>query len=171
MAVVNIPDPCSRKPESMVPVDGGFYCDDCCKVVIDFRNKSDEEILSALRNKNAPRPCGFFTKTQASRGGKLTFELARFAAALLLVFGSVLFVTSTSGCGGMMAEEPMNDSIYAAHQAQQDSAYKAYLIQTKIDSINSTRIGGSDPVQWAADSTRIVDSIAHQIDSLHCPKK
>jgi len=170
MAVVNIPDPCSRKPESMVPVSGGYYCDDCCKVVIDFREKSNEEILSELRNRESQRICGFFTKAQASRGGKVTFELARFAAAILLVFGSILFVTSTSGCGGMPADEPRDSVEHAAYLAQSDSILKADLIQKKIDSINATRNTATDPVQWTADSANAADSIAHEIDPAHYPR-
>lgn len=108
MRVVHIAEPCHRKPENMEPVSGGFFCDECCKVVIDFREKSNEEILSTLSNRGSERLCGYFNKSQASRG-KLTFQLARFAAAVLLVFGSVLFVTSSTGCGGGM--EPSVDSM------------------------------------------------------------
>lgn len=130
MPVVNIPDPCSRKPESMVPVEAGYYCDSCCKVVIDFREKSNEEILSAIRNSGQGQLCGYLNKSQATRGGKLKFQMARFAAALLLVFGSILFVTSTSGCGGGLVEVYTQDSVTYAHQiALQDSIQKADSIR------------------------------------------
>jgi hypothetical protein len=148
MAVVNIPDPCS-------------------KVVVDFREKTNEEIISAIRSKGSQGLCGYFTKSQASRGGKLTFVMARFAAALLLVFGSVLFVTSASGCGGGLAEPDIMDSI---SHAQHDSAQKAQLIQGKLDSISSTKSTASDTVQWTADSIHAADSIAHEIDPLHYPE-
>lgn len=172
MAAVNIPDPCSRKPESMVPVSGGFYCDSCCKVVVDFREKTNEEILIAIRNSGDGKLCGYLNKSQATRGGKLKFQMARFAAALLVVFGSLLFVTSTTGCGGGLVEQSPADSIQYANQvALQDSVLKANLIQSKIDSINSTKNAATDLVQWSADSATAVDSLSHAIDPVHYPKK
>lgn len=87
MPVVHIPEPCPRTPGSMQNAAGGFYCDDCSKVVIDFRDKSNDEILGVFSGKGTTRICGVFNRSQASRGPKPTFELARFAAAVLLVFG------------------------------------------------------------------------------------
>lgn len=178
MAVVNIPDPCSRKPESMELVNGGYYCDDCCKVVIDFRDKTNDEILNTLRNKSKDRICGFFTKAQATRGGKPTFGLARFAAALLLVFGSVLFVTSTTGCGGMPQEPSVMDSILAAEQdaimdsaRSADYAHEDSLSQKKIDSFNLTNKDSVDPVQWKVDSAMVAEILATRIDRNRAPKK
>lgn len=156
----------------MVPVSGGYYCDSCCKVVVDFREKSNEEILIAIRNNGNEELCGYLNKSQATRGGKLKFQMARFAAALLLVFGSILFVTSTTGCGGGLVEHDPMDTMPDPNQvAFQDSAQKADLIQRKIDSIDSTAISTFDLVQWSADSAMAVDSIAHAIDPVHYPKK
>jgi hypothetical protein len=88
--MINIPNPCPRKSSSMAKVSTGFYCDDCCKVVVDFRGKPNEEILASIR-KQQGETCGIFTPSQVKTSRSFSFGLVRFAAALLLVFGVTLF--------------------------------------------------------------------------------
>ncbi|MGL4595961.1 MAG: hypothetical protein ACRCYO_00440, partial [Bacteroidia bacterium] len=42
--VVQIPEPCSEDWNKMTPETQGRFCDKCCKVVVDFTEKTTTEI-------------------------------------------------------------------------------------------------------------------------------
>lgn len=134
MSVVNIPSPCPLKLNQLSPVDGGFYCGQCCKVVVDFREKSDAEILSTLENSDKGRVCGVYHDHQVNTGFRPTFQVLRFVASLVLAFGVTLFAS----CGNEKPKHTMGDSM-------------------RNDSVQLLE----DMARAKADSLRIGDSIAH----------
>ncbi len=136
MRAISIPNPCMRKSTSMEKVATGFYCDECSKVVIDFRGKSTEEILNSIRT-STEQPCGVFSRSHVSTSRRYSVQIIRFAAALLLVFGTVLF----QSCGDDEIVGRLCDT--SAQSRYADSLAKNYL-----DSIQN------------ADSERIADSAA-----------
>lgn len=103
--VVQIPEPCHENWQAMQPQANGRFCDSCCKVVVDFTNFSDQEIVDYLQSKKSERVCGRFKTEQVQQtpvpeiillnNTKQLWNLQRFAAALLLAFGSILF----TACG------------------------------------------------------------------------
>lgn len=77
----------------MQPRENGRYCGSCQKVVVDFKNMSDEEILDYFQNNAGKRICGTFRKSQinSAKPPKRDGRIIKFLAALLLVFGASLF--------------------------------------------------------------------------------
>lgn len=87
----------------MLPEEKGRFCGSCSKIVVDFSTFSRDEIVDYLRARSADRVCGRFRTSQVQLPAILPLQqtntgkwrLQRFAAALLMAFGGMLF----SGCG------------------------------------------------------------------------
>jgi hypothetical protein len=60
---LSIPRPCSEKWENFTPSAGGGFCSSCSKVVVDFTNMSDDEIIDFFGKKPA-HACGRFRTGQ-----------------------------------------------------------------------------------------------------------
>jgi hypothetical protein len=98
--IIRIPDPCHEDWNKMTPDDKGKFCNSCCKSVVDFTNKTDQEIIDILQSAGEGKVCGHFRKSQVDRPLQLKVNLRAlpknmnatrmFAIALLMVFGSVL---------------------------------------------------------------------------------
>jgi hypothetical protein len=98
--IIRIPEPCHEDWNKMTPDDKGKFCNSCSKSVVDFTDKTDEEIISILQSSGGERVCGHFRKSQVNRPLVLKVNLRSlpknmsatriFAVALLMVFGSVL---------------------------------------------------------------------------------
>lgn len=54
---------CNRNWEDMIPVEGGRFCNDCQKKVIDFTDKTNDEIVAYLVS-STTLVCGRFQNTQ-----------------------------------------------------------------------------------------------------------
>jgi hypothetical protein len=101
--IVQIPKPCHESWQAMQPQANGRFCDSCCKVVVDFTNFSNQEIVEYLQAKNKERICGRFKVEQVKQTSmpeiiqlkdrNKIWKLQQFAAALLLAFGSILFTS------------------------------------------------------------------------------
>jgi hypothetical protein len=103
--MIRIDQPCPEKWENMLPSAGGNYCGICCKTVVDFSERSNEEIVDYFSANTGKRICGRFKTEQVIRP-KVKFTLTRFLAAVVLVFGSLLFI----GCGNTNERHDKNDS-------------------------------------------------------------
>ena len=62
---LTIPTPCHESWAAMTPAAQGRHCAACNKVVLDFTQKSDAEILALLRR--VAKPCGRFRADQLQR--------------------------------------------------------------------------------------------------------
>jgi hypothetical protein len=141
--MIRIDQPCPEKWENMIPSSSGNYCDKCCKVVVDFSEKSNEEIVNYFTVNAGKKICGRFLNEQVERP-KIKFRLSRFLAALVLVFGGMLFVSCNRN---ERSGHLTGDSICI------DSSYSAKM---RADSIRiADSIAGED---WG----RIFDSIDHK---------
>lgn len=131
MAMINIPNPCSEDFSKMSPVQQGFHCESCQKVVVDFTDKSDAEIASFLEQNRGRKTCGRFRISQVVKHQTFAFHIVRFAAAVLLAFGSFLFTGCKDPEPKVMGEicNP-NDSIQMIEQ----------MLKAKVD---STRMADS----------------------------
>lgn len=107
---ISIPKPCHEDWNKMTPDAKGAFCGSCQKSVYDFSNKSDEEILEVFEKKGKEKVCGRFTPSQLSRpvvtfgNASITNRLAVFAYALLMVFGSALFIGTEAFGQGIKGE-------------------------------------------------------------------
>ncbi len=98
---VQINEPCHEDWNKMLPDEKGKFCLSCNKTVVDFSNKTDEEIKYILIEKSKEKVCGRFKNEQLNRPLESKLDLnkipyntsltKRFAIALFLVFGSFLF--------------------------------------------------------------------------------
>ncbi len=99
--IVKVPEPCHEDWNKMQPDEKGKFCLSCSKSVIDFTNKTDEEIKNILLENKNQKVCGHFKSSQLNRPlnyiidpiqlpRNISFSKA-FAIALFFVFGSMLF--------------------------------------------------------------------------------
>ncbi len=120
---ISVPEPCHEDWNKMTPDEKGAFCGSCQKSVVDFSNKSPEEIGSILKASAGQKVCGRFKPSQLSRPNaeKAVNTLAgkramvAFAYALFLVFGSTLFSCNTNNdkiMGDMVAiEQPVKNPV------------------------------------------------------------
>jgi hypothetical protein len=98
VAVIN--NPCHESWERMNPDEKGRHCDQCCKVVVDFTGMSNDAIAGYLQQRTQEKVCGRFKAEQVaqfpSKRIRFSFQVQRFAAAVLLAFGSFLFASCSS---------------------------------------------------------------------------
>lgn len=83
-------NPCVESLKDMKPVEGGRYCGSCAKTIVDLTNKSDQEIRKMYDEHNG-KLCGIVMPNQLQEN-KYYHPLKRFALALIIVFGTSLFV-------------------------------------------------------------------------------
>lgn len=99
--IIRIPEPCHEDWNKMQPDDKGKFCGSCSKSVVDFSNKTDDEIKDILIANKDKHVCGHFKKTQINRPLNIRIDFndlpknvsttRAFAIALFLSFGSLLF--------------------------------------------------------------------------------
>lgn len=107
---ITIPKPCHEDWNKMTPNEQGSFCGKCCKTVIDFTNKSPEEIKNTLLAEREKKVCGRFTTNQLTEQPKTSYNLnipyyllpknisyrKAFAIALFFAFGTSLFSCKTT---------------------------------------------------------------------------
>jgi hypothetical protein len=101
---ISIKKPCHENWDAMTPNEQGAFCGKCVKTVVDFSNKSIEEIKEYFFiGKQDEKVCGRFEKTQLA---SLSFDAfynefkgfhftKRFAVILYFTFGMWLFNASS----------------------------------------------------------------------------
>jgi hypothetical protein len=108
MIEVHIPDPCPRQRHEMSSLSEGLFCGDCSKVIVDFTQMTNDEIRLYLKQERAGQHhCGIFRQSQLSGIRGFPMTIIRFAAALLLIFGSALF----TGCSEEKTTPPVPDDV------------------------------------------------------------
>lgn len=61
--IVRLNFTCNRNWEDMQPVEGGHFCNDCQKKVVDFTDKTNDEIAAYLMS-STTKVCGRFAESQ-----------------------------------------------------------------------------------------------------------
>jgi len=113
--VVSIATPCHESWEKMTPEEQGRHCGQCCKTVVDFTSMSSDQITDYLSVRTEQKVCGRFRMEQVLEPKKrfrFNFNIQRFAAALLLAFGSFLFASCSGVKPGGGEHEVMGDVAY-----------------------------------------------------------
>lgn len=102
---VSIPKPCHEDWSGMTPKEKGRFCQSCSKTVVDFTQKSQEEIEQYLSEYFGQRVCGRLRREQLDT---ITLEIPTttfhqtlsyqklFLLALLFVMGTTLFSCQNS---------------------------------------------------------------------------
>lgn len=104
---ISIPKPCHENWNEMLPEDKGRFCLKCTKTVVDFTQKSKDEIKSFFKETSG-KVCGRFLSNQIESPKIISFvflhkRMTKFVIALYLVFGGLLF-TSCSDKSGTLGE-------------------------------------------------------------------
>ncbi|MES2763807.1 MAG: hypothetical protein V4677_16450 [Bacteroidota bacterium] len=100
---ISIKKPCHENWDSFTPNEQGAFCGKCVKTVVDFSNKSLDEIKEFFTGKQDEKVCGRFETTQLT---SLSFDAffnefkgftftKRFAVILYFTFGMWLFNASS----------------------------------------------------------------------------
>lgn|GEM_PF-3002274 len=76
---IHIENPCGENWQNMTPDKNGRFCNSCNKVVVDFSNKSLNEIQNYLSSSPV---CGRYSLRHTSSAGKLELFLNRFENTL-----------------------------------------------------------------------------------------
>ncbi len=63
---VNVPHPCTEEWEKMQPTEGGRFCNNCNKTVIDFSFMSDAEVIRIIKEYGS-NLCGRYLEGQLDR--------------------------------------------------------------------------------------------------------
>ncbi len=101
---IRIENPCHEDWNKMIPESTGAFCKSCAKSVIDFSNKTKNEIKTFFENNVGEKICGRFTEDQLSEMSVEEFvekiqyynPLRKFAITLFLTFGFWLFNASNA---------------------------------------------------------------------------
>lgn len=105
---ITIPKPCHEDRNKMTPNEKGSFCSKCAKTVIDFTQKTNEEIKDFLTEQSGKKVCGRFMNHQLDQPlksidifiplyllpKKLSFNKA-FVLAIFISFGTNLFSCSS----------------------------------------------------------------------------
>ena len=100
---IHISQPCNEDWNAMTPKEKGRFCDSCAKVVVDFSQMTDNEIVAYFQVNNAKKTCGHFKKEQLLQKEKIVIDLATmpknmsfrniFIACCMAVFSSLFFIS------------------------------------------------------------------------------
>jgi len=119
---ISIKKPCHENWNDMTPNEQGAFCGKCVKTVIDFSNKSLDEIKEFFTGSEKQKICGRFEEQQLTA---LSFDAyfekfrrfefsKRFAVIVFFTFGFWLFGISNASAqnaahvkGDVQVEEPM----------------------------------------------------------------
>ncbi|MBC7864587.1 MAG: hypothetical protein IAF38_16555 [Bacteroidia bacterium] len=95
---INIADPCSQKWEEMTPTGNGRFCDACTKVVVDFTQMTNEELIEFYRT-STKKVCGRYRASQLNKTFTYSVSvknpwyfnsaLLKFSLAGLLTFSGI----------------------------------------------------------------------------------
>ena len=89
---IALPQPCSASWAAMTPTAAGRHCAACRTEVVDFTQKSPDEILAYLRQAGSQPVCGRVRTTQLAPAGAAGNRWRRWAGTLLVAstFGALL---------------------------------------------------------------------------------
>ena len=102
MSSISIPEPCHENWADFTPTQKGAFCGSCQIDVVDFSNKTPDEVKAILKENAGKHMCGRFRKSQLD---ELNHEFAawehqstssfqsKFLYACLIVFGMSLFTS------------------------------------------------------------------------------
>jgi len=117
---ISIKKPCHENWDTMTPNEAGAFCGKCVKTVIDFSEKSLEEIKYFFENTQNEKVCGRFEQKQLvslsfdaffDQFRSFTFT-KRFAVILYFTFGLWLFGTSS---GMAQSNEHLKGDVEVKH--------------------------------------------------------
>ncbi|MCP9761709.1 hypothetical protein EGI31_01995 [Lacihabitans soyangensis] len=147
--ILNITSPCSEKWSEMNQMDGGKYCLNCSKKVIDFTNLTDKEIVELIL-KSDSKICGHLKKNQTGRALQIQSKSSWVGKFINLITGLTIFSTTDN----VYAKKEKFEQIQTVAAVKEDKTNITASITEKDSSILSLKgkvIDGMDksPLQGA----------------------
>ena len=102
MSSISIPEPCHENWADFTPTQKGAFCGSCQIDVVDFSNKTPDEIKAILKENAGKHMCGRFRKSQLNELNNEFYQWenqsvrsfqSKFLYACLIVFGMTLFTS------------------------------------------------------------------------------
>ena len=174
---ITIPKPCHEDWNKMTPNEQGSFCGKCCKTVIDFTNKSPEEIKNTLLAEIETKVCGRFTTNQLDEQPKHTFNLniplnllpknisyrKAFAIALFFAFGTSLFSCRTTEdhlVGDIAIVENNKDTTKITKQIKTDTLGSSIkpVCEPVNGNIQIERIQGEPAIDYNIKKAEVIDT-------------
>ncbi len=144
---ISIKKPCHENWNDMTPNEQGAFCGKCVKTVVDFTNKSLDEIKAFFADKGQQKICGRFEEQQLTA---LSFDAfferfkrfeftKRLAVILFFTFGFWLFgmpsvAAQTGGRikGDVLIKEPTKGQVAASHDTTRQAAPRPEKVMGKV---------------------------------------
>ena len=149
---------CTEQKDSFDKIEKGFFCDKCSNIVIDFTDKSFDELQRELSNLTRP-VCGVFKRSQLSE------QFIRYAAATFIATSALTIpslgqvkVDSALQASEHLEKEIEEDTFFGSIveiQAEPIGGYKKFLeaLAKEIKYPNNLTVRGKTFVQFTIDTT------------------
>jgi hypothetical protein len=107
---LSIPKPCSEKWENFTHTTAGGFCSSCSKTVIDFTDKSDDEVFQFFKSKPA-HTCGRFRSHQLRSYTTQVTVRPSFTLLKAGLLGLVLFLVSRPASAQTELNKPKTEIV------------------------------------------------------------
>lgn len=155
---IYIPEPCHEDWGKMTPNEQGAYCRVCTKTVVDFSERTDEDVQKFLLDNAENKICGRFRVSQIENDEtpKLKIEKPKWEFPGFLI--PVLTQFRATALALMLCASAMLSScgseVYGSGDDDRKLAGTVVMVDSTEKPINDTRIqGGIKPVRVEEDST------------------
>jgi TonB family protein len=149
---------CIEQKDSFDKIEKGFFCDKCSNIVIDFTDKSFDELQTEISNSTRP-VCGVFKRSQLSEQF-IRYATATFIATSALTIPSYGQVKVDSALKAIehLEREIEEDTFFGSIvevQAEPIGGYKKFFdaLANEIKYPNGLTIRGKTFVQFTIDTT------------------
>lgn len=115
--IVRLKFTCNRNWEDMVPIKDGRFCNDCQKMVVDFTDKTNDEITAYLMN-SATQVCGRFQNSQLVPAPPKPVWKCWLSAAAMFV---TVFIGIKEASGQQLAQAKESNNVKISDAKPDDS--------------------------------------------------
>lgn len=153
MKNIQIPEPCHENWADFTPTQKGAFCGSCQIDVVDFSDKSPDQVKSILKENSGQHMCGRFKKSQLEElnndfyawdnQSTRTFQ-SKFLYACLVVFGMTLFTSCNLSEHNFLSEigVEQNDASSSQLNMTAPEAYQTEEDTNKVKNNNIKHIKG-----------------------------
>jgi hypothetical protein len=161
---IYIPEPCHEDWDKMTPNEKGAYCKICAKTVVDFSEKTDEDVQKFLLDNSENKICGRFRLSQieSDETPKLKIEMPKwefpgFLIPVLTPFRATVLALMV--CASAMLSSCSSEG-YSGGDEDRRLAGTVVMFDSTVKPIDDTRIqGGITTIRNMQDSTCNSESV------------
>ncbi|MCY7411400.1 MAG: T9SS type A sorting domain-containing protein [Chitinophagales bacterium] len=180
LAELRIDNPCHEDWDKMNTVERGKFCNSCKKIVHDFTQKSKEEIIEFFRLRKFESACvrvkdEVLNKPSVvlpfTNDSRLRKQRARFAYALYLIFGSLLFSCNTYN---QKIVEPQTEielnkiQLAEINVPEEKNAFQEFEFISPSITTGDVRTVLKENFNSTTDTIELPDIIINSLSASHC---